>query len=134
MNGNSKNPIQPLVIDEQKVLRFKQNKIVRDLLDFASSRGMSLNEIAFNRTYSDDDHQQFAQLIGYSVSGYGELPYVDNVSFAAVAYMEHNPMTSDVVRIMAMEDKIDEVKKLIAEGIGWLDGLIRTTTTNNSHS
>lgn len=25
--------------------------------------------------FTDEDRQQFAQLIGYSVSGYGELPY-----------------------------------------------------------
>ena len=72
-----KHPMQPLAKDEHGTLRFQQNKIVRDLLEFATSRGFGLNEIA-EREYSDEDRQQFAQLIGYSLSGYGELGYVDD--------------------------------------------------------
>ena len=65
-------PIQPLYKDEHGLVRFKENKIVRQLLDFASSRGMSLNDIAM-RDYSQEDRVQFAQLIGYSLSGFGTL-------------------------------------------------------------
>lgn len=52
-----KNPIQPLHVDQQGVLRFKANAIVRDLLDFSSRRGFGLNEIAMRDDYTNDDRQ-----------------------------------------------------------------------------
>ncbi len=67
-------PMQPIALDRAGVARFKQNKIVRDLLDFATARGFGLNEIAV-RDYHVEDQEQLAQLIGYSVSGFGDLSY-----------------------------------------------------------
>jgi hypothetical protein len=75
--------MQPLV-KVDKVIRFKANKIVRALLDFASARGMSLNEIA-GMEFSQDDRCQLAQLIGYSISGYHELSYVSNARAKAAS-------------------------------------------------
>ena len=72
-------PMQPIVFAERGVIRFKQNAIVRHLLDYASSRGCSLNELA-RMDFSDDDRMQLAQLIGYSVSGYGDLSYASRES------------------------------------------------------
>ena len=62
---------QPLVMDG-KVIRFKKNEIVEFLLDKGS---YTLNDLAIRR-FSDEDRAQFAQLIGYSVSGWGDLSYV----------------------------------------------------------
>lgn len=56
------------------VIRFRENKIVRFLLD---NGGFDMNKLAC-MDFSDDDRSQFAQLIGYSVSGYGDLPYRNN--------------------------------------------------------
>ena len=53
-------------------IRFKENKIVRDLLDFVTKNGFGLNQIAM-KDYSIDDREQLHQLIGYSLSGFGEL-------------------------------------------------------------
>jgi hypothetical protein len=58
------------------VVRFKQNAIVRFLLDAGP---FDMNQLAL-MTFSDEDREQFAQLIGYSVSGYGELSYVRDES------------------------------------------------------
>lgn len=33
-------PMQPQVLDPEGVVRFKRNQIVRDLLDFATPRGL----------------------------------------------------------------------------------------------
>lgn len=63
-------PMQPLVWDKD-VIRFKRNAIVRFLLDAGP---FDLNQIAL-MPFSDEDRAQFAQLIGYSVSGWGELGY-----------------------------------------------------------
>ena len=71
-------PVQPLEIDRDGVVRFKRNAIVRFLLDAGP---FDMNQIAC-LPVSDEDRCQFAQLIGYSLSGYGELPYVSDEEFA----------------------------------------------------
>ena len=82
MKKPRQNPIQPLYKDEAGTIRFKENLIVRDMLDLASKHGMSMNDIAV-RGYTIEDRQQFAQLIGYSLGGYGELSsYVTDVAYA----------------------------------------------------
>ena len=74
-------PLQPIEFDRHGVARFRGNAIVRFLLDWASERGMSLNDLALI-PFSDDDRAQFAQLIGYSVSGWGDLHYVSPENYA----------------------------------------------------
>lgn len=63
---------QPLVLDEGGVVRFKENPIVRYLLD---NGGIDMNQLAL-LGFTNEDQAQFAQLIGYSVSGWGDLSYV----------------------------------------------------------
>lgn len=70
----SKHPMQPVELRANGLVRFKENKIVAFL---AEGR---LNELAA-MGFSDEDWMQLAQLIGYSVSGYGELSYVTNRSY-----------------------------------------------------
>jgi hypothetical protein len=75
------NPMQPIIKDPEGTIRFQQNDIVADLLDFASARGLDMNEIvkrACFKTYSQNDLCQFYQLIGYSLSGYHELNHVSD--------------------------------------------------------
>lgn len=79
----SEHPIQPLEKDEQGDLRFKKNPIVRYLLD---NGRINLNDLA-TVDFSDEDRQHFAQLIGYSLSGYGDLSYVSDEAYAAAAKM-----------------------------------------------
>ena len=77
-------PMQPVGIDPHGTHRFLEDRIVRDLLDFASPRGFDLNHIAVRGHeghYSDSEHRQMAQLIGYSVCGYGTLSYVNDASY-----------------------------------------------------
>lgn len=81
--AKAKHPMQPMVHDGKGVVRFKENAIVRDLLDAATDAGiMDLNKIGA-ANYSREDRVQFAQLIGYSVGGYSELSYVSNKDYAA---------------------------------------------------
>lgn len=74
------NPIQPVVSDASGVDRFKANKIVSFLLDAGPFDMNQLALIDFTR----DDREQFAQLIGYSVSGFTELSYVRNATWKRV--------------------------------------------------
>lgn len=84
-----KNPIQPLAKDATGVLRFKENALVRALLDHGRATGFGLNELArkFRTSEHADDWQQLAQLIGYSLSGYGELSYVSDDAYGAAEMM-----------------------------------------------
>ena len=105
-----KNPIQPLAKDDHGVLRFKANAIVEHLLDTHPS--CDLNRLAY-MDFTDDDRQQFAQLIGYSLSGYGELQsYVDDHAYATAAEMAESPgLTEDKARIAVLEAEISELRE-----------------------
>lgn len=65
-------PLQPMSLDEHGVMRFEANAIVEFLLDRSSYDMNSLTVQGF----SEKDWEQFAALIGYSVSGWGGLSYV----------------------------------------------------------
>ena len=70
-------PQQPLIRDSDGILRFKQNAIVRYLLDMGPATLTLIAEIPF----SNEDRVQFAQLIGYSLSGFGDLSYVSDEAY-----------------------------------------------------
>lgn len=72
-------PMQPVGVDPHGVHRFLENRIVRDVLECSRISGYGLNEIAV-AGYTQTEQRQFAQLIGYSVSGYGDLSYVSEES------------------------------------------------------
>lgn len=81
-------PMQP-VVKTDGVLRFRSNAIVRYLLDLAREHKIAdLNSLA-ERNFSQVDREQFAQLIGYSISGYHELPYVSDDSAAQASSLAH---------------------------------------------
>ena len=70
-------PVQRLYKDDSGIIRFRENAIVRFLLDAGP---FNLNQIAL-MPFEKDDREQFAQLIGYSLSGFGELSYVSTETF-----------------------------------------------------
>lgn len=72
-----KHPTQPLVKDKHGTLRFKRNSIVEFLLQ---KGGYDLNKLAAI-DFSQEDREQFAQLIGYSLDGFGELDYVSDETY-----------------------------------------------------
>lgn len=109
-----KHPIQPIVADNRGRLRFKENRIVSDLLDFASDRGFDLNEIA-RRNYSREDRQQLAQLIGYSLDGYGELRnYVDDVAYGAAQLMASG-LSEAEARIEHLQSTLNALRAALVE-------------------
>lgn len=60
-----------------EVIRFRENKAVRWMYDRLSQCGISMNEIVLayhkEKAFTVDDMEQLYQLIGYSVSGFGDL-------------------------------------------------------------
>lgn len=64
----AEHPTQPIEIING-VERFRQNDIVRTVLDFCTLDLNALSKIPFDI----EDRKQFYQLIGYSVDGYNDL-------------------------------------------------------------
>ncbi len=77
-------PIQPVYKG-----RFIPNRIVSHLLD---SGTIDLNDLAM-MDFSDKEREQFAQLIGYSVNGFGSLNYIQDETYETVCNMEEGSMT-----------------------------------------
>jgi hypothetical protein len=71
-NNLDPHPMQQVRWDGKGVIRFRKNAIVDHLLE--SHPTMDLNALACME-FSQEDRIQFAQLIGYSVSGFGDLSY-----------------------------------------------------------
>jgi hypothetical protein len=67
-------PMQPIYLDENGTPRFRNNAIVRRLID---EKIFSLQDIAaWLEDVPVEDVEQFWQLLGYSISGYGDLSFV----------------------------------------------------------
>ena len=79
--SKAKHPVQPLYKAKDGMARFKENAIVQLLLD----RGkFTMNDIAY-LDFSQEDREQFAQLIGYSLRGFSELSYVSDETYEAAS-------------------------------------------------
>lgn len=75
-----KHPLQPMFKDKNGTLRFKPNRIIEYLFE---TRKLDLNELS-KMDFPDEDREQIAQLLGYSLNGFGELSYVtDDTYYAA---------------------------------------------------
>lgn len=76
-------PMQPIHVAPDGYVRFAANRLVRHLLDEATAgRKCDMNALAWVEV-TQSERMQFAQLIGYSISGYGELSYVTDESYDA---------------------------------------------------
>ncbi len=101
-------PIQPILLVND-VARFKENKIVSKLLDFSQSKGYGLNEIACDN-FSQEDHIQLAQLIGYSHSGFGDLSYVTDAVYETAWKMYKEGSDEKDAKIEFLENQLKFVK------------------------
>ena len=99
-------PIQPLNLDDNKVVRFQANAIVQHLLDAGP---FDMNHLAVG-DFSNEDREQFAQLIGYSLSGFGELSYVSDETYNAADAMADGADERDA-RIKLLEDTLAEIRR-----------------------
>lgn len=105
-------PTQPTYEDKQGIIRFKKNAIVNFLLE---KGGFDMNALA-RMDFSDEDRRQFAQLIGYSVDGYNDLTYAEEVKekdFYTVSLLFQRRKGNDT---------INTVKSFMCEGENCEDG------------
>lgn len=102
-------PIQPIEKDSNGIVRFRGNSIVAFL---AKDR---LNELA-RMEFPDEDWEQLAQLIGYSLSGFGDLCYVHADTLTAAHKMADHPgMTEEQARIAALEATLKEAREHVRD-------------------
>lgn len=115
-----KHPIQPLQLDDKGVLRFKENKIVRHLLD---NGGIDLNQLA-RIEFEREDREQFAQLIGYSLSGFADLSYVtdDTYSIAEASFVNPDLHWRDE-KIALLEERLESLQELLRAPMATLYGM-----------
>lgn len=108
---DAEHPMQPLVRDEHGVVRFKRNAIVEFLLKNGT---IDLNGIA-RLPFDNRDREQFAQLIGYSVDGFGGLSYARPDIVAAADRMAETGESADAARIAALQQEIDALRDALRE-------------------
>lgn len=117
-----KNPIQPLALDEHGTLRFKENKIVRHLLDLASKHGCTINNLAA-MDFTADDREQLMQLIGYSLSAFGGLHFTTDETYNAAVMMTEAGQRLETARIESLTRILDEVRDGMRAGVAKLYGI-----------
>lgn len=96
-------PMQPIEHNESGVKRFRANTVVRYLLD---NGGIDLNDLA-RIDFPNEDRDQFAQLIGYSVSA---APIKNDLVNAAETVTE-NGQDTDRARILFLEAELASIRK-----------------------
>lgn len=101
-------PIQPIEKDGRGTPRFKRNKIV----DFLAKG--RLNELAA-MDFPREDWEQLAQLIGYSLSGFGNLSYVSDETYETATKMFETGKTEDSSRIEYLEETLMTVRRGMKE-------------------
>jgi len=111
MEQAPRHPLQPLVVYPDGVVRFKENAIVRALLDTGA---LDMNKLA-RMDFSVEDREQFAQLIGYSLSGFGDLSYVRTETYCAAEAMRESGLSEDQARIASLQATLDEVRSGLRE-------------------
>ena len=64
---------------------------------------------------------QFAQLIGYPLTGFGELPYVTNAAYDAAREMLDNPdVTVTQAQIRVLENQLQALRDSLREPMATL--------------
>jgi len=72
--------------------------------------------------FPKEDRQQLAQLIGYSLSGYSELGYVDDDAFGAASNMV-GVRSEDKAKIKHLESELKAVRKALQKPMARLFGV-----------
>lgn len=111
-------PMQPLELDQQGVLRFRANAIVRHLLD---NGGLTLNDIA-RGDFTKEDREQFAQLIGYSHDGAGDLGYMSDETWNAAAETFYAGKSEHEARADELRDQLARARAGMIDGVASLFG------------
>ena len=117
--AKARHPIQPVEDDGKGVLRFKGNAIVRFLLD---NGPFNLNDIAL-KDFPREDREQFAQLIGYSLSGAEDLSYMSDEVLTAADEMREKGVSELEARNAFLRERLEIVRDGMRAGVAALFGV-----------
>ena len=102
-----KHPMQQLYKDSAGVIRFTKNAIVEFLLEDGP---FDMNQLS-RMSFSEEDKTQFAQLIGYSRSGFCDLPYVSDEACAQAAAEDGEQVTLTPNQQVGAIEILQEIKR-----------------------
>jgi hypothetical protein len=105
-----RHPIQPVEKDQYGTYRFKKNAIVEFLLE---NGGHDLNKLG-KMDFSREDHEQFAQLIGYSVGGFALLSYASGDVIVAAEKMAEGKSEQEA-RIESLEESLAKTRAALRD-------------------
>lgn len=117
-------PMQPISTGEDGLPRFEANTIVKRLLEFARLHGLGQQELA-SENHSQEDWEQFAQLIGYSLRGFDELSYVSGAAKKIAERMAELGEDEQTARLRRAEMLLRELKSGLRHPISRLFELDR---------
>jgi hypothetical protein len=100
-------PIQPLYATETGTVRFLENVLVKYLIENGS---ITLDDLD-NVECPQEDREQLAQLIGYSLRGFGTLPYVTDETHDVAHAMYYDELSEHEARIRIREEHIKERRR-----------------------
>lgn len=115
-------PMQPVINDEHGHVRFDANLVVRKLLDESQKRGFGMNELACC-DLPREHREQFAQLIGYSLSGASELGYFSTETIEAAHASFTEGKTEHEARADYLREQLDAFKVAIRPAVADLFGV-----------
>ena len=113
----TKLPIQPIYTDDHGIIRFRGNKVVQFLLD---NGGIDLNQLTIECQNCPEDWEQFAQLIGYSLSGFGDLSYVSDETYRTATAMIYEGASEKDARLLHLQEKLDAVRDNVRQAATYL--------------
>lgn len=103
-----KKTLKTIFMDKTGCLRFKENAIVQYLL---KNGGIDMNHLArLGDQFTDEDREQFAQLIGYSLSGFSDLSYVSNETYETAKRMAETGKTQEQAQIEVLQETLAAVR------------------------
>ena len=101
-----RHPVQNVKIDDHGTPRFQQNIIV----DYLLRKGpFDLNHLAL-QDFPREDYVQFAQLIGYSVSGFGGLGYVSDDDYYIAEAMIEGDLTEEQAELQYLRKLVSNLR------------------------
>lgn len=115
-------PMQPVINDEHGHLRFDANLVVRRLLDESQKRGFGMNELAACG-FPREHQEQFAQLIGYSLSGASDLSYFSSETLEAARVTFETGKGEHEARADHLRDTLKAFKDCVRPAVAELFGV-----------
>lgn len=110
-----KHPMQPLILVHD-VVRFKENRAVRALYDLMQDKTGVDPWVCIQQSpgVERDDLIRFAQLIGYSHSGSGDLSYMDDQTWEAALMTRNHGLSELEARNVYLEAKLRKIEKRLS--------------------